>query len=184
MHVPNFFVVSKLYSKLKRFEPSCLFESSSGVPVQIYGPKGVGKSTCLYALALQMTISAVSTPAPKILYFTERSATDLQCVEQYLQCISLNCTFDKVVHTIINHIVLCLDFGKYRSGRLEQFARLFNSMYRHIRIVMAHSSGRGHFVDRSLRETFQSLRWIGDVVIIGENFSDDEVKKISRNVQL
>jgi len=184
-HIPDFFVVCKLYNELKRFEqPSCLLKFPSGVPVQIFGPKGVGKSICLYALALQMTIS---TPTLKILYFTECSETDgLQCVNGYLQYIGLHCMFDKLVQTIINHqgnIVICLDYGKYNSGGLEQFVHLFNNMHSHVRIV-AHSSGRGYYADQSLWETFQSLRMIGEIVVTGENFSDDEAKKFQEMYKL
>ena len=64
-HVPDFFIVSKLYNEIKHFEqPS---QIPSGVPVQIFGPKGVGKSTSLYALALQMTIST-RTQNSSVLY--------------------------------------------------------------------------------------------------------------------
>ena len=189
MEIPDFFVVSKLYNELKRFEqPSCLFKFPSGVPVQIFGPKGVGKSTCLYALALQMTISTISTPTLKVLYLTERSETDnLQCVNGYLQSIGLNCTFDKLVQTIINHkgnIVICLDYGKYSSGGLKQFVDLFNNMSPHIRMIVAHSSGRGYYAVKSLWQTFQRLRIISKITVTGRNFNDIEARKFQEIYKL
>jgi len=140
--VPDFFIVSKLYNQLRHFEqPLCLFDRSSGVPVQIFGSKGVGKSTCLYALALQMTISTQTQDNLKILYFTEDSGIDgLQTLNAYLQSSGLDCTFDKVAQTIINlhilKIVMCLDYGQYNNGGLK-LVHLFNNMSSHIRIIVA-----------------------------------------------
>ena len=189
-HVPAFFIVSKLYNELKHFEqPLCLFDSDSGVPVQIFGPKGVGKSTCLYALALQMTISAKTQDDLIILYFTEDSDTDcLQIVNSYLQSSGLDCTFDTLAQTIINYqqrkIVICLDYGKYNNGRLKQFIPLFNSMSPHFRIIMAHSSGRGYYADMSIRETFRILRIICKIAVTGGNFGDDKAKKFQEIYKL
>ena len=143
-HAVRFYVKSlkELYNQLRHFErPLCLFDSSSGEPVQIFGSKGVGKSTCLYALALQMIISTQTQDNLKILYFTEDSGMDgLQTVNAYLQSSGLDCTFDKVVQTII----ICLDYGQYNNGGLNQFVHLFNNMSSHIRIIVAHV-GNGPF---------------------------------------
>ena len=189
-HVPAFFIVSKLYNELKHFEqPLCLFDSDSGVPVQIFGPKGVGKSTCLYALALQMTISAKTQDDLIILYFTEDSDTDgLQTVNSYLQSSGLDCTFDTLAQTIINYqqrkIVICLDYGKYNNGRLKQFVHLFNSMSPHIRMIVAHSSGRGYYAVKSLWQTFQRLRIISKIIVTGRNFNDIEARKFQEIYKL
>ena len=57
-------------------------------------------------------------------------------------------------------------------------------MSSHIRVIVAHSSGRGYYADNSLWQTFQNLLMIRKIVVTGGNFSDNEARKFQEMYRL
>ena len=91
--LPKHFIVCEYYKELREYENlQNLFDSEGAVALQISRPKGVGKSTSLFAFALQLTISNITREDTTILYLTEKSS-DRQFTNGYLQCNNLCFTF-------------------------------------------------------------------------------------------
>lgn len=134
------------------------------MPVQLVGPKGVGKSTCLYALAIGIIKGHKEQENHSItpLYFTECSFTNISLMDDYLECLNLP-QFDSLARTMITEkhrrFVLCIDIGGHNckdlGDKLIKFTELLLGDHEHIRIIIAHSSGEGQ--DQKHKHFFQQL---------------------------
>ena len=83
------------------------------------GPKGVGKSTSLYALAIEMATEKhhdSNKDHRRILYFSANIlAMDQTTVLQYLDDCGYHCESNELYHRIVKNTsekaVVCIDFG-------------------------------------------------------------------------
>ena len=117
---PAHFIVAKHHVDLRRHgKPESLFKHVHGtVPVQINGPKGVGKTMSLFGFALELAISNTQQDTT-ILYVSANSSENI-FMDGYLQYNGLNCKFATLAETILSstgrRFILCVDFGEETSS--------------------------------------------------------------------
>ena len=102
---PLNFILTSHYKTLCEYTIESLFQHDDVVPVQIIGPKGVGKSTSLFVLAINLTVLQQSTKASDtvVLYFTESLLLNFYSTitQNYLEANNLICTVDNIAECLI-----------------------------------------------------------------------------------
>ena len=154
--------------------------------VQLVGSKGVGKSTCLYALSLELIENCESSQSTEdqyvILYFTERSLLDETILNGYLEYCGLNCKLDslagKIIEDTVRNFVILVDLGKhddnYSGNKLMEFVRPLLGSYSHFKVILAHSSGEG--INEHHKTFFKEVKDSGAVKVTLCNFSEAEAQ--------
>jgi len=100
---PFHFILTSHYQKFYEYTVELLF------PVQITGPKGVGKSTSLFALAMKLKLTVTDDTNHTVLYFTERSLLSAfsHTTNVYLQ--------DNGLAFTVNTIAKCLIYSNNKK---------------------------------------------------------------------
>ena len=181
-YCPEYFIVTSYFDKLCQYTIESLFQHKDVVPVQITGPKGVGKSTSLFSLAVNLMKHCQESDTV-VLYFTERSfSCSWYITQKYLKANELTCTEDTIAETLVlskdRNFVVCADIGKCNSrGGMELLCMLDTLMgnFEHIKLIVALSSGKG--IDDKNKEFYQRLKGFGSDIVEITNFSEEEAKQ-------
>ena len=185
---PNHFVCTSHYKELTEFTVESLFECTDVVPLQINGPKGVGKSTSLFALAIKLTAANKAKAAANeakgstVLYFTESSISETCGITKaYLDANKVTCSVDRIAGHLVQSkdrkFVVCADIGKCNDPEGNKLLALLRPLlgnHRNIRLIIAHSSGEG--VDERNKAFYKKLNMFGSKMLTLTNFSEEEAK--------
>jgi len=178
---PNHFVCTSHYKELTEFTVESLFEYTNVVPIQITGPKGVGKSTSLFALAIKLT-AANEAKRSTVLYFTESSLSEpCRITKAYLDANNVTCSVDGIAEHLVQSedrkFVVCADIGKCNHPEGNKLLALLGPLlgnHHNIRLIVAHSSGEG--IDERNKAFYKKLNMFGSKKLTLTNFSEEDAK--------
>ena len=179
--IPPEYVLTTKYLELREYADvvfSDTYTSNSVPELTLYGPKGVGKSVSLLALADEFQSTK------KLLYFSSNSLRSPPAVvKAYLSTNKYSCELTELAGELIQkeeNVVLLLDLGRTETSNdssvvLQYFKSICTGNHPHVKLIVALSSGRGGlFIENQFYQNF--LSGMGKSLQF-TNFTDGEARK-------